>query len=964
MEDLFRFILARPAQQADVKQTIEVTPSAETHMRLKEARLSRSFRDALKRLAQTQRDSTRVRSVDDLRHGKELKQLASTLESNPTISLTDLDTLIAKVLLWSPKELMRDRALVPDRESLSDVLVTNAILGSDGPITSYEATRLLRTIAVIERAATDDPSLGAVSGVGNAMNRALLLPADIFPLTGARAPSAPSAPPPDQSHRAADERRRSELINRRTELLTAYTVITRLEPEQLVTVDASRVNDRRVDAPSDHTLEAALPPVAEADLSNRLRAAAPLPRVEIRPTVVTTGEVTAPLLLKATVAAAFDPVTRSVLADRNLDLTRVRLPAAADRLSAELQQVEQELIPLTVAAESRMVRLGGGFAPAVSSGSSAMTAATTVPTSHGSVAPAGIGDLLVVKQSLKRYEARELAHIENVLKGESKERVHKRSRTTEETFTVETETRREEERDTQTTERFELKRESSEILKQDMSLKAGLAVSGKYGPVVEFKASADFAYNTSKEEATKIATTFSKDVTTRASSKVFERHREERILKTIEVFEETNTHGIDNKAGAAHVIGQYQWIEKLYEAQIFNYGKRLLFDIMLPEPAAYLIHALSHRPKAGADLVKPDPFMLSPLDVNEWNYSYYVRKYEAAGVVPPPQPYLTLAKAVDGKGTINDGVTKVVEIPLPDGYEAFTYEWWWQANHWDNGDVRALIVPNPVNKVGMVTFAVKTWKVEAFIASIGITCRRTQRLLDDWKLKTHAAILQGYQKLLRDYQERLAAAEVEAAVQIQGRNPLENEKLIRTELKKGAISVFTDQQYDLFDAIGFSSQGFPQPDLIEGAAEGKYIRFFEQAFEWEQMMFFYYPYFWGRKDRWLTTSLLQDVDPLFADFIKAGAARLVVSVRPGFEQAVAHFLDTGETWDGGDLPPITSPLYVSIIEEIRERDKAPSTEIAQGDPWDVRLPTTLVKLRDQASLPAWQKNAQGEWVPI
>src|SRR6202158_1151201 len=232
MEDLFRFILARPAQQADVKQTIEVTPSAETHMRLKEARLSRSFRDALKRLAQTQRDSTRVRSVDDLRHGKELKQLASTLESNPTISLTDLDTLIAKVLLWSPKELMRDRALVPDRESLSDVLVPNAILGSYGPITSYEATRLLRTIAVIERAATDDPSLGTVSGVGNAMNRALLLPADIFPLTGARAPSAPSAPPPDQSHRAADERRRSELINRRTELLTAYTVITPLEPEE------------------------------------------------------------------------------------------------------------------------------------------------------------------------------------------------------------------------------------------------------------------------------------------------------------------------------------------------------------------------------------------------------------------------------------------------------------------------------------------------------------------------------------------------------------------------------------------------------------------------------------------------------------------------------------------------------------------------------------------------------------
>jgi hypothetical protein len=129
-------------------------------------------------------------------------------------------------------------------------------------------------------------------------------------------------------------------------------------------------------------------------------------------------------------------------------------------------------------------------------------------------------------------------------------------------------------------------------------------------------------------------------------------------------------------------------------------------------------------------------------------------------------------------------------------------------------------------------------------------------------------------------------------------------------------------------------------------------------------MFFFYPYFWGRKPNWRQRALLEDVDPMFAEFLKAGAARIVVSVRPGFEQAVAHFLDTGEIWNGADLPPITSPLYVSIIEEIRERDEAPGAEVAQGDPWDVRVPTTLVRLRDKPSLPEWQKNAQGEWLPV
>ena len=91
---------------------------------------------------------------------------------------------------------------------------------------------------------------------------------------------------------------------------------------------------------------------------------------------------------------------------------------------------------------------------------------------------------------------------------------------------------------------------------------------------------------------------------------------------------------------------------------------------------------------------------------------------------------------------------------------------------------------------------------------------------------------------------------------------------------------------------------------------------------------------------------------------------MVVSVRPGFESAIAHFLESGELWDGGDLPPVTSPLYLSIIEEIKERDKAAGSEVPQGDPWEVHLPTTLIRLRDQASLPEWQKNDKGEWVPV
>ena len=71
----------------------------------------------------------------------------------------------------------------------------------------------------------------------------------------------------------------------------------------------------------------------------------------------------------------------------------------------------------------------------------------------------------------------------------------------------------------------------------------------------------------------------------------------------------------------------------------------------------------------------------------------------------------------------------------------------------------------------------------------------------------------------------------------------------------------------------------------------------------------------------------------------------------------------GELWNGGPLPTISSSLYLPIAAEIAERLGQPDGQIPQGDPWDVRLPTTLVKLRKDDSLPTWTKNADGTWTP-
>ena len=60
----------------------------------------------------------------------------------------------------------------------------------------------------------------------------------------------------------------------------------------------------------------------------------------------------------------------------------------------------------------------------------------------------------MVKEHVLRYEGGDLAHVENVLKSERFERDTRRLEHTETTIFQETETTKEETRDTQTTDRF------------------------------------------------------------------------------------------------------------------------------------------------------------------------------------------------------------------------------------------------------------------------------------------------------------------------------------------------------------------------------------------------------------------------------------------------------------------------------------------------------------------------------
>jgi len=57
---------------------------------------------------------------------------------------------------------------------------------------------------------------------------------------------------------------------------------------------------------------------------------------------------------------------------------------------------------------------------------------------------------------------------------------------------------------------------------------------------------------------------------------------------------------------------------------------------------------------------------------------------------------------------------------------------------------------------------------------------------------------------------------------------------------------------------------------------------------------------------------------------------------------VLRFLADGAIWNGGDAPGVDSDMYVSIENEMKEPVGVVDPDI---EPWEVRVPTTLVALQ-------------------
>lgn len=667
------------------------------------------------------------------------------------------------------------------------------------------------------------------------------------------------------------------------------------------------------------------------------------------------------------------------------------------------------LLKLNNGVELKLYKKGNMCNTIVAGISKIISTPTELATIHYGLNNVAVADFRRVEQELCCYVPGEVSHIENVMAKEYKEKSSRSLIRSETTTEMTQEVEKENISDTTSTSRFEMSSEVAKVINQDRSRNLGFGVSagGKIGKFsISTDAHGDFANAKSTSDSNVNAKTYAEDVTKRALERLTQRTSVRRTQTITREFEENIQHGFDNRTGENHVTGVYRWIDKVYINRLVNYGKRLMYEFMVPEPAKFYKRALiidkeeketnvvSAETVNSKETVQPEPLSISSFsEITRDNYAGLASKYNAQVEIPAEEEKIISSSYSQNIGGSDQPQSySYNDLVVPANYKCtkvkFSGSGYYSARIGKKAYIKIGVAGTQYNsndKSGAGTHsinktintnsgseslpvAVNTRKFHDYSITISVTCTLEDNVFEQWQQDTYSAIKSAYDQLISNI-NTLQNSEDDAVQSMQeeseddtvNRNPKFNDEIVLTEIKRLCIEMLTKPYRDLPQGVDYyvdeekeSCEGVPElSNLDEIRKYGTNIKFFEQAFDWELMAKKFYPYYWTDKCNWKKLFQATDgVDRNFQQFLQSGMARIIVPVKPGFETAAAFFMETGDIWNGtGMVIDTDDDLYLSIVDEMNV------TEGVVEDEWKIVVPTSLnivqkgaVKL-DETGLP-------------
>jgi hypothetical protein len=240
-------------------------------------------------------------------------------------------------------------------------------------------------------------------------------------------------------------------------------------------------------------------------------------------------------------------------------------------------------------------------------------------------------------------------------------------------------------------------------------------------------------------------------------------------------------------------------------------------------------------------------------------------------------------------------------------------------------------------------------------ASVTLACEPTDTAMAAWRTDVYSQLSTAV--AARDQQIRAAEAanRTEQADEVRrGISPSVRRVLLRQELKRQVLECLQGEHFIGFDdaPVGADANNVQRPLVAfdQALAHAPFVRFFEQSFEWENLMYVLYPTYWSSSSTWQRLVDL-DVDDLeLRNFLDAGAARVLVPARPKFESGVYTFLELGLVVPGDTAMGGSGALSMSVAEEVMAMTRPPA-DGEPGESWEAGVPTAMLWLDTGLSLP-------------
>lgn len=561
----------------------------------------------------------------------------------------------------------------------------------------------------------------------------------------------------------------------------------------------------------------------------------------------------------------------------------------------------------------------------------------------GWIAPYAIGELQMVRQRLLRYEAGEIAYIENVMRGERKE--VGRKRTHRQVDYQQHQSGSEALLENQAAD------ERNDLLEQARRAVAEKTVGHKYtdfqtsyGPPTQatLNGTWDESVSQGKLPGVDDITRFAREVLNKTVNRITRQVSQVRGSSTLSENEETVLSVIDNSGHDRHMSAVFRWLNQVVEASVVNYGNRLMIEFMLPHPAAAFIADQSRvdgldfrRPRSPENLG-----LTSFRAVTTDNYADLAAAYSVTELEPPPVPRKYAC------ATLRGGEEKLLAVP--DGYMVAQAYVKFIATP-DGATAPQVLVGRELFTAADIPGASRQFGEDQMIAiavsgaaaqfsppsgpdtlvNVEIVCLPMPTMFDAWRIRVYHAIINGYQRLCTQYFNSAGARVGERGMQ---RSPDMLRQIERRALKRGCLRLLLQRAPD-----------------CRGVANPRYLQFFDDAFEWDEMSYRCY----AGADVTLSadTANLADGDALFTSFLQADSTRVLLPVHPPRLMALLYYLSCGGLWEVDNrLAPINA-ADVAIVDEMKRAGwETRRGGVRVGLPWEIVVPTAMQVL-DGCRLP-------------